>query len=370
MVTDIITVLQWLELALCRFMPNNLSPQFVLVGSLAEGTRIHAATEADVTMRFPVLENTPLSIGKDDAFSLHADEPNLPLEQFLNGSKFSYEKFLKYLLERISKILVDNGDKIRSKTRGRIALPEWYKSFIDGSSQADVCCPNRKVDEFQGTYFTHCTNCIFPVVQTKCGICLLLPWFSDEFNREEILTVDLIPVLPVKGSSLNGLFRSVTTTLLKFRPPNWLNHITGVMKRDRILPESLKKDAEEVKVIPVGMKLVHFGRERNFIIRPAQRLQMSNFEKDQDLKDTYCKVKSLKYLLNIDISSYFIKKVILTEEMMRKIKSCSYSLDKIFEVLSHQDLKPKFAEIIDFEQWSKDSNHIPILQDKLFRTEK
>ena len=73
------------------------------------------------------------------------------------------------------------------------------------------------------------------------------------------MTVDLIPVLPVKGKNLNEMINLVTKTLFDKKPPNWLRHLKGFMNRDRILPESFQVHDKKNDFIEVGLKLLHFG---------------------------------------------------------------------------------------------------------------
>ena len=64
MVSDLIGAVQYIEERLISKMPE-LHPKFVLVGSLAEGTRIQSATEMDLTVKFIGLEKYPLNVDCD-----------------------------------------------------------------------------------------------------------------------------------------------------------------------------------------------------------------------------------------------------------------------------------------------------------------
>ena len=118
------------------------------------------------------------------------------------------------------------------------------------------------------------------------------------------------------------------------------------------------------------MKLLHFGEESNFIIRPAQRLEITQFGEYKNLKQCYCYIKYLKSIGNIDISSYFIKKVLLTDKM-KKMSMMENSLewwdvsdtrlkydafDLMNEALKHPDLAIKFDSVFDLEALRKNKD--------------
>ena len=179
---------------------------------------------------------------------------------------------------------------------------------------------------------------------------------KNYFATTEILTIDLIPVLPVKGRNLNEMNNLITKTLSTEKPPNWLKYLKGFMKKDRVLPESFVEQFRRSPVLEVGMKLLHFGSKRNFIIRPAQQLSVAHELRNRKLKSIYCQIKCLKSLLGIDVNSYFIKKVLLTNEMKEKIEEGTF-----YNVLQHPDLRAEFEKAIDYANW-KPKKDIPILE--------
>ena len=374
MVRDMLLIFQHVEKMLFAKIPE-LEPEFILVGSIAEGTRIYAATELDVLVRFNGLkdEKFQFKIGKN-AFSLKIDhEENHPMIDFIDQQSLSlnYKQFFEFFLLTVTDIVLDSLETIKEITEGRIIFPDWYKTFLTAPTHKNSHgCPIREVDPIKGPFYTHCQTCLFPVTQTKSGACLVFKWKSAEYDKEDVLTMDLIPVLPLKECTLNELFSSVTETLLTEQPPNWLNHVKGVINRDQILPESFTREYDKRKDEPifVGMKLINYGLDDKFIIRPAQQLEITKFEKSVEIKHIYCYVKCLKTLLNVDLSSYFIKKIILTDKMVEKGRDNIYISEGIYDVLSHPDVKAKFEEFIDYEKWTRYDNTVPIKGEKLSKS--
>ena len=181
------------------------------------------------------------------------------------------------------------------------------KGRIQVSAEWRLICPRQVKDKFKGPYYTHCRKCIFNVCQTKAGACLVFKW--KHRKRQEILTIDLVPVLPVIETSIMELFTLAIKTLVEDRPPNWLTHTKGIVTQDSILPESycLKTERCATQPIQVGLKLLNYGQEQNFIIRPAQILGITNRIQDKKLMDVYSCIKCLKVVFNLKISYYLIK---------------------------------------------------------------
>ena len=353
-VRDMIKVMQFVEKDLSTVMPI-LEPRFILVGSIAEGTRIHWANELDIMMRFNGIQNHPLLM-EENPFELKLSiDSSLSSEHHLGkwGNKgiFKYQEFFSFILETLENIIRTNSEKIKELTDSRIKPRQSLNPI----------CPHQEKD--QHPHFSHCTKCIFNVTQTKCGACLVFEWKYDK-DQNDILTIDLIPVIPIRGKNLNEMMTLITSTLLNERPPNWLRYLKGFINKDQILPESFQDQLNENqdKPLEVGMKLLHYGNGNNFIIRPAQQLAVTaEFEENEELKRVYCQIKCLKSLLRVEINSYFVKKVLLTDEMKGKIHGLPFD---IYTILQHPDLKAKFEQVIDYEELSPHSE-IRILASKV-----
>ena len=339
MVRDMLRVMQLIETEMRSKLPQ-LDLKFILVGSVAEGTRTHAANELDVMAWFNILEFYPLLLTNNDPFNVKVSGNYNPMETWARNGHLAYERFHLHFLERLSEVIRENKGQIISLTEERIEL--------EGESRDLQCCPRYNYDQ---CCYTHCRNCIFNVTQTKCGACLVFKWKSREFDRGEILTIDLIPTLAVKGMDLNQMMISVTKTLFTKRPANWLRYLTSFMNRDRVLPESYYQlfEKDSGRPIPIAMKLLHFGNDHNFIIRPAQFLGVSSaFLNDQKLKKCYARLKCLKTLLNVSLNSYFVKKVLLSDDMRGKTENQS-EFELLKACLNHSDIRHKFKAIIDYK---------------------
>ena len=284
---------------------------------------------------------------------ISASDEKHPLDEWSMDGIFYFERFFAFLLHSVDEIIDKGQDQISLITENRIS------EFNRRDSQCSLKCPF-----WDENYYTHCENCIFHVTQTKCGACLVFDWEQKDI-RKTVLTIDLIPVLPIKGKNTNELLKLVTKTLFDKRPPNWRKYLTKFINSDRILPESFQQQFDregcEEKPIQVAVKLLNFGPDRNFIIRPFQQLGVTKeFGENEALKAVYCQIKCMKELLGAEkISSYFIKKVLLSKAMKEKMKGLT---NDIFLALQHPDLREKFEKVIDYEKWDKDEIIIPIIK--------
>ena len=194
-----------------------LKPRFILVGSIAEGTKIHSFTEMDLTVMYQGLQDDPFYLG-EDAFTLKTDNKNHPLRNYCskNGT-LNFSLFFANMLERLEQCTSDLEMDILRLTHGRLRMPIRRPSDF----------PTLLYDAKKGAHYTHSKTCMFNVTQTKSGVCLVFEWKHN--LTSEILTVDLIPVLPVKNSTLTQLMQSVNKTLVSTQPPNWLQYLKAEM---------------------------------------------------------------------------------------------------------------------------------------------
>ena len=109
MVQDMILSMQIIEKELSNNLPE-LDPQFILVGSIIEGTRINEATELDLTMQFKGLENQALTLLGKDAFSLFVPE-NHPLSRLSTNNILDCRKFHLYIMDNVSNVMVKEWEK-------------------------------------------------------------------------------------------------------------------------------------------------------------------------------------------------------------------------------------------------------------------
>ena len=246
--------MQLIELEWNNRNNNRLSPKFILVGSIIEGTRIGHAGELDLTVTFEGLNDNPFHLGAD-AFTLEIRDENHPMKEYCTEEGIlDYSPFFSDMLDEIESCIATQSDVISKETNHRITIPQ--RPMHEDLSLI------REYDPKLGTFYQHSNEHLFPVTHTKIGACLIFEW-----KGSEILTVDLIPVLPVEGSSIKRLFESVTQTLMRRpHPPNWLKYLKGCITKDMILPQSYKRNFEEIpdEPINVSMKLLHYaeGKKR------------------------------------------------------------------------------------------------------------
>jgi hypothetical protein len=192
------------------------------------------------------------------------------------------------------------------------------------------------------------------LTHTKIGPCIILRKESGE-----ILTIDLVTVFPVEGNTTMELFNEVIETLIVKKPPFWLKHFQQLMKRDVILPE-VYDNIKEDPVVNVAIKILHYGPEDNYIIRPGQEMEVEKFKDNATLKGIYIWMKAIKDILDVPAKSFFMKKVVLLPEFVAKCERVreddnNTKVELLKEALSHPDLKPAFETELDFERdWRYD----------------
>ena len=376
MVADMLKMLKLVDMKLREKMPL-LQPHLILVGSVAEGTVVLKVKDIDITMQFCGLESAPL-YPCENGFSLRLSDANNsanPLAPFQEEGQLKMDQFFKYVIESIGSIIKLESATINDISHSRLKV-EWPSSCHSRGHE----CPFIVDNECQGKYYSHCKKCSFPVTQTKCGACLIFAWkLADESRgwrrriHEEVITVDIIPVLPLAWPSLNDIFGIVTRTLVTDRPANWLDHMLKFMKQDRLLPEHYERMHEKFeRFFYVGIKLLNYGESKNFVIRPGQKFQIEKFFADKEngkelseLALTFCRIKAIRKILGVKVSPYFIKKVILTDDIRSKISAQNCCCENIYNVLEHPDLKFAFKHMIDYDKWKKCHKKIPIRRDKV-----
>ncbi len=341
----------------CYLLQNNmiledklglLQSRFILIGSVAEGTRLDKANEIDVTIKFDALANWPMTFKAPEYLLKVSGES--PLARFSTGGVYNHTTFLKYFLETI-----------QSSLQRAMKHPEWPENLSPGTMKWEPCqkCEQVSRDKRESCYspLYHCQDCLPAVVHSKAGPCLIFKW-----KQETPMTMDLIPVFPVRGGDDTGilsLFNVVTNYLLEKKPPQWAKHLKGIIERDRILPESLALQVRHSdgsnNTFDVSIKLLNYHPELNYVIRPGQGLSTRELRTNTVLRDVYIHVKTLKSLWSVDVKSYVIKKIILSESMKSKIlRQDLHMQERLFAVLSHPELKKKFDQNIYFSKWEDD----------------
>jgi hypothetical protein len=333
---------------------SRLGPSFCLVGSVSEGAKVGCIPEVDIAVTFEGLRNHPFKVG-DKATSLEAPGVDSMRDFTLDdAATFDYPKFLNKFLDEVRNACV------RMECPGSLKLGNPF--FVPCPD-----CKNLKKNISLYEPVTHCSHCRPAVIHTKLGACLIFQWDDGSLKDPIVVTVDLVPTFPVVliNSDPLELYNKVVKTLVQDRPPLWLNYFNSLMSRDIFLPEALSAMDKSDSSL-VAIKLLNYGPESNYVIRPCQEMRVENFQDSPKLKEIYQHMKALKEILSVDVKSYFLKKVSLLPEFKTKARVPEAStMELLYDVLSYPDLKRRFAKQIDYERWSqgvlsKDCWRIPL----------
>ena len=343
---------------------SKLKPKFYLIGSVAEGTRLVCGSEADLTLQFEGLH--VFIVGKD-ATTIHVFDHDdlLLLHDYIKEENiFDYPKFLNFFLYDLH-----NALKVLSNMK---QIPSSFKVNLDHVF-CDKCYYTSEKKQFTiYKAMIHCKDCHPTICHTKLGACLVLPWNFE--NSKWIMTADLIPVFKVKGNTL-GHFNKVIRTLVENNPPGWIEYIEKMFERDIIQPEAFSMQSTEICESFVGLKLLNYGDDSNFIIQPAQEMEVQDFQTNEILHEAYIHLKALNTVLDVGVKSYMLKKILLlpdfkktswkriednalwgqTYEDERMMRECWQEL--VYDVTHHPDLRPRFEKKIDFRRWQKRSDN-------------
>ncbi len=330
---------------------GKLRPNFETVGSVPEGTHVGEVSNIDFMCHFQTLEENQFPLIARNALTLMIEKPNHPLQKYCSkiDRRFEFDHFLSDMMKTVELAM------------SCIEMPEHLS--IPARQFKFKCYHNAEYRKPR----THCPECISPVTFTKSGVCIILKW-----KENEIVTIDLVPVFPVKfefRKTIPGIFTMLIRDLITKRPPNWQNHLKKVVKTDRILPEfyeDLREDPShnlEDGICIVSLKMLHFYSQNNFVIRPAQLLNVVDFSGyPLAVKEVYFGMKYLKHSLDVDIQSYLMKKVVLRREFLIEIEKGGSVEDHLYEAMTYHPVKKVFQEKIDYQKWEKqtDKKNIPI----------
>ena len=205
-----------------------LRPRFVLVGSVAEGTRIGLGNELDLTVTFDGWDDDrpPFKVDPGDPFHLKATEcaPDWMRPFFDSDSegRFNLNKFLADFLgglESSVAAVFDSGnhpERLRRVTRNEELL----------SNSCSDCMENYDPDGL----LVQCASCAVTVSQTKMGACLQFEWSEAEVY----CSVDLVPTFKIEAVKAVSLARYVNEAMLaEDHPASWFDYLRGYAKGDR-----------------------------------------------------------------------------------------------------------------------------------------
>ena len=358
LIRDLLYTCQELEKRLNNSMPfSAMGPKFVLIGSVAEGTRLKPATEIDVMCQLfygPQHKSNHFIVDENDPFHLYADNAaNHAANSFCDNDQLDYDKLLTTFLKSLKSLAKEMKEFIKETTNKRLKIG-------NATSFCEKC--TLMAHRSKGIYFKHCENCLFPITQTKMGACLVFSWTPRPNEASINVSMDLVLALPLK-KNIRGQRSKLTNVinlqhvavqgLVKHQPPNWRKHLEGHLGKDQILPDAFEEQMAMNKPITVGLKRLHYGRENNFIIRPVQSMHVVIFEQDAILKELYQTIKYLKKMLKVDIDSYSIKKILfldITKIFWKHEERFNWHL--VENAIYATDLKKYFESASDLLQWN------------------
>ena len=335
-----------------------LKPDFTLVGSMAEGTRIGLASELDLSLSFKTWEESiPLKVG-DNPFSLKMAEtaPTLMSEFFDTNGDFQFHKFKQFLLQNVeSAIGYILANLLNPKNLKCVTTNETWRN--------GTCKSHGNCSELMKKGYMQCDKCAVTVSQTKIGIALQFEW---EWNDEKIYcSIDLIPLFPIIGIDALELARLVNTAMLgPEKPHKWLKYIYNYFKHYKIIimESHQQNDHQAGKIDSVVLKTFNFQQGKNHHIRPAQPSSESGTFLSPRMKDIYCYIKFLKKAAGLDISSYWVKRELQNEQYQLIVDPINRALHgygghaddlALVQVLSQPEFRSKVDGKIDFTESNK-----------------
>jgi hypothetical protein len=318
-----------------------LKPNFLLIGSIAEGTRMGKADEVDISIRFQALRDHPLEVLKDNGVGADYNLTNLGFQQgcpsfmanFVDKhQRFDFPVFLRCFLKEI-RTSVNNIKAAGKMPDPRLeVMPYW--------TPCKVCQSHHETTLKPWQPLTHCKSCAPTVTHNKIAACLILRWRAKKGQEATSVTVDVVPrfsVRHVEGHS--SLCGRVTRFLLDTKPPGWRQQFYNIIDKDRILPEnttttSFSFEGENSAFTSTIQLLNYFPPSSSWpcwLLRPGQVLSVNrDFSMDRRLRDVYITLKGVNSLLRVNVSSYVLKKVILQDHMRDFVKDPTNTINVSF----------------------------------------
>ena len=297
-----------------------------MIGSFVEGTRIWKLDEADCFLLFKKLkaEHFQLVNNSSTQYKLTTEGKKLIHPDFVQwDNNLDYFRLLEELLKTLEQFL-----------RRAELPPGMYVSFKK--------CTHKVNGDGNFDHLKHCSKCLLAVTFTKAGPCASL-WDGDV-----LFSIDLIPLFCCPESNPMRMFGRVTGSLFSGDLTDWLPYTKKYVKSDCVFPEAMTSQSKEAFT---SLKLLHARNNKHmFILRPRQSLAMTNLQ-DPKLKRTYCFLKALKSLMNVDLSSFSIKRVLLLEDFTQQAQTAHDSIHLLFLAISYPHLKPYFiGKIFEWER--------------------
>ena len=266
---------------------------------------------------------------------------------------FRYEELLKLML------------KEAESTLSRIQLPTGLSiAMSNGDFHPDQCprCTELSSMNPESIYqpWTHCLGHLPVVAQTRLGLCLILQFQDEGMMSPTNVVIDLIPGIPVPETDTLSIYRGVVTSLLKDLPPGYQKTISSLAKRDRVIPDDMMEMSTrnfEDTINFLGVKLLSWGPGRNYHLRPGQVVKVAQFA-DTPTKKAYLVLKALIKMLDIDISSYLLKKALLGSSTYR-VNTMPLKFI-VSNTMSTPELQSEFSKYVLEDQIDPKCNYIPL----------
>ena len=356
MVQDLVKFVAILHEELQLGVLKDFAPFFELVGSMAEGTRIGLANELDMGLKFGAwYKNIPFKVDGDPFSLKKAKTSPKSMEAFYKGNAFQFHKFLHFLLNAVERAISTIFEEERNPPNLKCvtANTNW--------NEGRTTCEGKCKKNLRAQNFEQCKKCAVTVSQTKSGVALQFEWEWHDTETESIYcSIDLIPIFPIEPISAMKLARFINECMLSDDPPiGWLNFLFKYVKEYKIVQELAQFKISDVT--SVGLKTMNFEEEKNHHIKPAQEFTATKFS-SQRMKETYSYIKFLKKVLNLDLSSYWVKKELLKQEYETVLSSCATDdswMDRpwmdgdkddlaLVRILSQPEFKTKMENKINF----------------------
>ena len=225
MIHDLVDLAKDLESEMATSTMALMRPRFVLVGSVAEGTRIGLGNELDLTVTFDGWDDDrpPFKVDPKDPFHLRATDytPDWMWSFFDSEGRFHFNKFLAGFLGAIDSSIAAIFDSKRCpKMLRRVTRNE------DLPNSCSDCMPSY----IQSDLFIQCASCAVTVSQTKMGACLQFEWSEAEVY----CSMDIVPTFKVEAVKAVSLARYVNEAMLaEDHPASWFDYLRGYAKGDR-----------------------------------------------------------------------------------------------------------------------------------------
>ena len=344
---------------LCQGAMSELQPKFVLVGSAKEGTRIGLANEMDVLVKFGGLktgQEAPFRVENAFYLAKAESESTMAVESYFDGSRFNFHKFKKNMLD-----IVRNAVCVMYDQKKNPPYLKFIKTNDDWMNENCLDCMELKENN-NGALFEHCKKCPVNVCQTKPGVALQFQWM---WQGQSIYTsIDLIPVFPIIPIGVVQLAKLVNTSMIcPGHPQGWLEYLSSYFKHYK----EIQGDGEEIK--DIVLKTMSNQPGDNYYVRPSLPCNDETFV-NEITKQMYTYMKYLKHVLNLNVSSYFIKSQLNKEHSQSIMESCinaetsmgGLEINKsrwdvaLVALISQPDFMSTFGGKIDLKKSSKEGH--------------